>query len=96
MTFTDMIRTLSDSVVDSLADFDREVALAAGLDPRRVRDWEAVSNTYFGRTKWTKWQRKALDRARTSGLSIDQLAFIESRLRLSTIPLPAGRPAFPY
>ena len=86
MTFTDMIRTLSDSVVDSLADFDREAALAAGLDPRRVRDWEAVSNTYFGRTKWTKWQRKALDRARTSELSIDQLAFIETRLSLIDDP----------
>ena len=81
-----MVQALRGSVVDSLADFDREVALAAGLDPRRVREWEAVHRTYFGRTKWTKWQRKALDKARTSELSIDQLAFIESRLSLIDDP----------
>ncbi|MCT1683309.1 HNH endonuclease [Corynebacterium appendicis] len=86
MRFTDMVQALRGSVVDSLADFDREVALAAGLDPRRVREWEAVHRTYFGRTKWTKWQRKALDKARTSELSIDQLAFIESRLSLIDDP----------
>lgn len=81
-----MVQALRGSVVDSLADFDRGVALAAGLDPRRVREWEAVHRTYFGRTKWTKWQRKALDKARTSELSIDQLAFIESRLSLIDDP----------
>ncbi|SIS51712.1 HNH endonuclease [Corynebacterium appendicis CIP 107643] len=81
-----MVQALRGSVVDSLADFDREVALAAGLDPRRVREWEAVHRTYFGRTKWTKWQRKALDKARASELSIDQLAFIESRLSLIDDP----------
>lgn len=81
-----MVRALRGSVVDSLADFDRGVALAAGLDPRRVREWEAVHRTYFGRTKWTRWQRKALEKARTSELSIDQLAFIESRLSLIDDP----------
>ena len=86
MTFTSLIRVLSDSVVDSLADFDREAALAAGFEPKRVRGWGAVHEAYFGRTKWTKWQRKALSKARTSGLSIDQLAFIESRLSLIDDP----------
>ncbi len=81
-----MVQALRGSVVDSLADFDREVALAAGLDPRRVREWEAVHRTYFGRTKWTTWQRKALEKARSSELSIDQLAFIEARLSLIDDP----------
>lgn len=86
MNFSGLLQALADSVVDALADFDREAALAAGLDPARVRAWEAVHTAYFGRTKWTKWQRKALDKARTSELSIDQLAFIESRLSLIDDP----------
>lgn len=86
MNFSGLLQALADSVVDALADFDREVALAAGLDPARVRAWEAVHRAYFGRTKWTKQQRRALDKARTSVLSIDQLAFIESRLSLIDDP----------
>ena len=86
MNFSGLLQALADSVVDALADFDREAALAAGLDPARVRAWEAVHTAYFGRTKWRKWQRKALDKARTSELSIDQLAFIESRLSVISDP----------
>ena len=81
-----MVQALSDSVVDALAEFDRETALTAGIEPNRVRGWARVHDAYFGRTKWTKWQRKALTAARTSGLSIDQLTYIESRLSLIDDP----------
>ncbi|WP_087117666.1 HNH endonuclease signature motif containing protein [Corynebacterium urinipleomorphum] len=86
MRFTELVRALSDSVVDALAEFDRETALAAGIEPNRVRGWARVHDAFFGRTKWTKWQRRALDKARGSGLSIDQLAYIESRLSLIDDP----------
>lgn len=86
MRFTELVRALSDSVVDALADFDREAALAAGIEPNRVRGWARVHDAYFGRTKWTKWQRRTLDKARRSGLSVDQLAYIESRLSLISDP----------
>lgn len=88
MRFTELVRALSDSVVDALAEFDRDTALAAGIEPNRVRGWARVHDAYFGRTKWMKWQRKALTAARKSGLSIDQLAYIESRLSLIDDPSP--------
>lgn len=80
MNFSGLLQTLTGSIVDALADFDREAALDAGFEPKRVRGWEAVHTTYFGPTKWTRWQRRALEKARSSGLSIDQLAFIETHL----------------
>lgn len=86
MTFNALIQTLTDSAVDMLADFDREVAISTGINPRTVTGWESVHRTYFGRTKWRKWQRNALARARKSKLSIDQLAYIEQRLSLIDDP----------
>lgn len=89
MSFTALIQALSNSAVDALAGFDRQVALEAGLDPKRVRAWEKVHTTYFGRTRWTRRQAMAVDKARASGLSLDQLAYIESRL--SRIDDPSTR-----
>lgn len=77
MTFATLVEALAADPLAELADFDRGVALDAGLDPARVREWAKVHDVYFGPTKFTKQQRLALAAARGGGLSIDQLVLIE-------------------
>ena len=66
--------------VDFLEHFDRQQLLDAGFSPRRVGEWRKVHTILFGTTKWTAKQRQAVARARTSGLSLDQLVLIEKKL----------------
>ena len=66
--------------VDFLERFDRQQLLDAGFSPRRVGAWRRVHTILFGATKWTAKQRQAVARARTSGLSLDQLVLIEKKL----------------
>ena len=47
MNFTDFVS----AGVAVLADFDRDVAMAAGLSTGRVRDLARVHHTYFGPTE---------------------------------------------
>lgn len=77
MTFATLVEALAADPLAELADFDRGVALDAGLDPARVREWATVHDVYFGPTKFTKQQRFALAAARGGGLSLDQLVLIE-------------------
>ena len=74
MNFTDFVS----AGVAVLADFDRDVAMAAGLSTGRVRDLARVHHTYFGPTQFTRKQRDAL--AAAEGLPIDQLVHIEKKL----------------
>ena len=64
MTFATLVEALAADPLAELADFDRGVALDAGLDPARVREWAKVHDVYFGATKFTKQQRLALAAAR--------------------------------
>ncbi|WP_085956723.1 HNH endonuclease signature motif containing protein [Corynebacterium fournieri] len=62
-----------------LADFDRDVAMAAGLSPGRVRDLARVHEAFYGPTRYTRKQAEALTLA--EGMPIDQLILIEKKLR---------------
>ena len=80
MNFAELLESLAGLGVDALAGFDRDAALRVGLNPARVRSWQRVHEVYFGATKWTAQQRRALERARGGGLSLHQLEYIETRL----------------
>ena len=56
MNFTDFVS----AGVAVLADFDRDVAMAAGLSTGRVRDLARVHHAYYGPTQFTRKQRDAL------------------------------------
>lgn len=75
---------MSAGALEALADFDRDAALAAGLDPGRVREWGQVANAYFGPTRTPAQQRTAASRAQA--FSLDQLVLIERRLQ--QVPKP--------
>ncbi|GAB3076331.1 hypothetical protein GCM10027157_06810 [Corynebacterium aquatimens] len=66
--------------MDALADFDREAALSAGIDPARVRAWSKIHEAYYGPTTSRQKQRLALEQAQRAGMSLDQLALIERRV----------------
>ena len=74
MNFTDFVS----AGVSVLADFDRDVAMAAGLSTGRVRDLARVHHAYYGPTQYTRKQRDALEAAH--GLPVDQLVHIEKKL----------------
>lgn len=80
-SFASFLDTQTADALTVLAEFDREAALAAGIQPRRVDDWELVHMTYFGRTSWTAQQNIAVEMARSRKMSIDQLALIENQLK---------------
>lgn len=81
MDFSELLAALAASGIDTLAGFDRDAALRGGLNPARVRSWQRVHEVYFGATKWTAQQRRALEQARAGGMSLHQLEYIETRLR---------------
>ena len=76
MTFNEFLA----ASIGVLADFDRGAALAAGLSTTRVRDLGRVHDAYYGATKFTRKQSKALQAA--DGMPIDQLVFVEKKLQL--------------
>lgn len=80
-TFDAFLETQTSSALDTLAGFDRDAALSAGIRPKSVTEWGTVHAVYFGPTKWTAQQRRAANRARARRMSIDQLALIESQLQ---------------
>ncbi|MBP3947542.1 HNH endonuclease [Corynebacterium sp. Marseille-P3884] len=80
MTSFDSVLSGLASPMDFLAGFDRQKALDAGLDPAMVRKWGKVNDVYFGKTKWTAKQRKAVECARAAGFTADQLHLIEKKL----------------
>ena len=80
-TFASFLVAQTGAALDTLAGFDREAALEAGIRPGNVNDWALVHNTYFGSTNWTAQQRHAVDLARAGSVSIDQLVLIEKKVR---------------
>ncbi|AQQ14948.1 HNH endonuclease [Corynebacterium glaucum] len=80
MTFSALLEAMSGAALDSLVGFDRDAALAAGLEPTKVRSWGLVHSAYFGPTKFTRKQEEAVALARAGGFSIDQLVLIERRI----------------
>lgn len=79
-TFASLIDVMSRSAVDTLADFDKQAAIDAGIDPTRVRAWANVHDVYYGSASSRQKQRLALEKARRTGFSIDQLAMMEKWL----------------
>ncbi|MCQ4620608.1 HNH endonuclease [Corynebacterium sp. CCUG 71335] len=65
--------------IDFLAGFDRNVALDAGFPPHQVRTWAKAREVYFGKTRWSRKQAVAVDKAR--GVPLAQLVLIEERIR---------------
>ena len=72
---------MSEAAIDVLADFDKEAALDAGIDPNRVNAWDGLHEVYFGPTTSTQKQRLAREKAQRKGFSLDQLALIERRIK---------------
>lgn len=79
--FDNLIKTMTDSAIDVLEDFHKQTAIDAGLDPTRANAWDGLHATYFGPTTSPQKQRLARDKARRSGLSLDQLALIERKIK---------------
>lgn len=80
MTFSALLEAMSGAALDSLVGFDRDAALAAGLEPSKVRSWGLVHGAYFGPTRFTRRQRDAVAKARAGSFSLDQLVLIERRI----------------
>jgi len=76
--FTALVDALSVAPIDALAHFDEQYAVGANLDPKQVKEWGGLRDIYFGKTKFTRKQRHALERAR--GRSLHQLLYIERRV----------------
>ena len=72
---------MSEAAVDVLADFDKQTALDAGMDPNRVNAWDGLHTVYFGPTTSPQKQRLARQKAQRKGFSLDQLALIERRIK---------------
>jgi len=81
MTFGELLEALSTAGLKALAGFDHAAATNAGLTPHLLTSFRRVHDTYYGPTRFRKQQRDALILALGSGRSIDQLAYIESKLR---------------
>lgn len=71
---------MSGSVLDTLAGFDRQAALDAGIEPGKVRDWAKLYDVYVAPTTAHRQQARAVDLVRRGTFSLDQLALIERRL----------------
>lgn len=67
--------------IDVLEHFNKQQALDAGIPPNKVREWQLAHEVYYGAATSAAKQRQALDKARRSGLSLDQLCMIERELR---------------
>lgn len=72
---------MSATALDTLATFDRQAALDAGIDPTRVRAWQQLHVVYYQPTHSRQKQRLAFEKAQQHRLSLDQLALIERRLK---------------
>ena len=81
-SFSAMLEAMTGSALDVLADFDREAALNAGIDPTRVAAWGALHEIYFGAGMTRHNQLIAADKARAGRFSLDQLAMLERRLKV--------------
>ncbi|MHA6601287.1 NADP-dependent isocitrate dehydrogenase [Corynebacterium coyleae] len=77
-SFEVLVQAMSAAALETLADFDLEVALASGFAPDRARAWARLRDVYFGRTKFTRKQKTASSLAR--GFSLDELVLIERRI----------------
>lgn len=64
-----------------LAGFDRQAALRAGIKPGSVNEWNTLHSVYFGPTRFSKKQRKAVEIARETKKTFDQLTLIEKSVQ---------------
>lgn len=79
--FASFLQALSSAALDTLAGFDAPAALAAGVEPNRVREWAHLHEVYLAPSAAHRQQAEAAARARQGGFSLDQLALIERRLK---------------
>ena len=78
-TFAALVAGLTNPI-ETLASFDAQVLLDAGCKPTLIRQWTKVHKVYYGPTKFTRKQANAITVAKSTKKSLDQLAYIESRL----------------
>lgn len=71
---------MSGAALDTLAGFDKQAALDAGIEPGKVRDWATLHDVYLTPTTAHRQQARAVELVRRAGFSLDQLALIERRL----------------
>lgn len=79
--FENLIATMTNSAIEVLEDFDKQVALDAGFSPSRAKAWDDLRATYYGPTTSPQKQRLAREKAHRSALSLDQLALIEREIK---------------
>lgn len=84
MSFAQLLEAMSSSALDTLAGFDEQAAIAAGLDPNTVRSWAALHTVYVAETAAHRQQAQAREMVRRARLSLHQLSLIERRL--SSVP----------
>ena len=84
MTFAALLQAMSGSALDTLAGFDEQAALDAGLDPNTVRSWAGLHAVYLAETHAHQQQARARGLVRRSRLSLHQLALVERKL--SSVP----------
>ncbi|WP_078056913.1 HNH endonuclease signature motif containing protein [Corynebacterium bouchesdurhonense] len=80
---------LNAHTIDTLADFSRNDALAAGFSTAKVNQWQHLHDVYYGPAKANKQRAKALRRASEGRFSLDQLTLIENALK--PVANPAAR-----
>lgn len=80
MTFAQLLEAMSSSALDTLAGFDEQSAIDAGLDPNTVRSWAALHAVYVADTAAHRQQARARELVRRARLSLHQLSLIERRL----------------
>lgn len=79
--FESFALAVSGGALDVLEGFCGDTLLDAGVNPARVREWSMLHQVYFGATRFTRKQALAAAHARAGGHSLDQLVFIEGRLK---------------
>ena len=76
--FDAFIQAMSAVSMETLRHFDLPVALAAGIAPDKARAWARMQDIYYGKTKFTRKQSEAAQKAHA--FSLDELGLIERRV----------------
>lgn len=82
MTLFDTLLESLGSPMDVLAGFNRRDALATGLKPSTVDEWQKLHKVYYGKTRFTRQQANAIRIARETNKALDQLMLIEKFVKV--------------
>ncbi|MCP1387594.1 HNH endonuclease [Corynebacterium sp. TA-R-1] len=81
MNLMSILEAMASRPLDLLAGFDVAQAVALGVEPSKARDWAELSDVYLGATNAHKQQAKAVKLVAEAGVTLDELTFLERRLK---------------